>query len=236
SVVGICAGTLGLANYGMNQSVRLHRYITYSVLHRYLPPDLVKRAAAGELRLDAPPERRTLTVMFTDVVGFTPLTERLGPEAIGRLLDAYLGEIADVAHRHGATVDKFIGDCVMVIFGAPAQMSPEEQARRCVALAREIHERVRALEMEHPLQARTGINTGDAVVGNFGSHARSDYTALGPAVNIAARLESASSPDRILLGPETARLLGDASHLEPAGDLNLKGVTEPVPAFFVRLD
>lgn len=233
SVALICVATFIVANYGMNQSVRLHRYITESVLHRYLPPDLVKRAAAGELRLDAPPERRILTVMFTDVVGFTPLTERLGPEAIGRLLDRYLGEIADVAHQHGATVDKFIGDCVMVMFGAPAEMPPEEQARRCVRLAQEIHERVRGLQMEQPLQARTGINTGEAVVGNFGSHARSDYTALGPAVNVAARLESASVPDRILVGPETARLLGEGASLEFAGELDLKGVSDPVKAYFV---
>ncbi len=233
SVVFICGSAFAVSNYGVNQSVRLHRYITDSVLYRYLPPTLVQRAAAGELRLDAPPERRVLTVMFTDVVGFTPLTERLGPEVIGRLLNRYLAEIADLAHQHGATIDKFIGDCVMIVFGAPEPLEPREQAERCVALAMAIHERVRALEMEHPLQARTGINTGEAVVGNFGSRARSDYTVLGPAVNIAARLESASAPGRVLLGEETARLLGDSVALEEAGSLQLKGVREPVNAYFL---
>jgi class 3 adenylate cyclase len=203
------------------------------VLHRYLPPSMVSRAAAGELRLDTPPERRVLTVMFTDVVGFTPLTERLGPEVIGRLLNRYLGEIADLAHEHGATIDKFIGDCVMIVFGAPEELAPEEQARRCVVLAAAIHQRITELEMEHPLEARTGINTGEAVVGNFGSRARSDYTVLGPAVNVAARLESASQPGRILMGEATARLLGDEVALEAAGELQLKGVREPVTAFFL---
>lgn len=233
SVVFICVGTFAVTNYGVNQSVRLHRYITDSVLHRYLPPSMVSRAAAGELRLDTPPERRVLTVMFTDVVGFTPLTERLGPEVIGRLLNRYLGEIADLAHEHGATIDKFIGDCVMIVFGAPEELAPEEQARRCVALAAAIHQRITELEMEHPLEARTGINTGEAVVGNFGSRARSDYTVLGPAVNIAARLESASQPGRILMGEATARLLGDEVALEAAGELQLKGIREPVTAFFL---
>jgi adenylate cyclase len=203
------------------------------VLHRYLPPSLVEKAARGSLDLDAPPERRVITVMFTDVVGFTPLTERLGPQVIGELLDGYLGTIADIAHAHGATVDKFIGDCVMIVFGAPERMEPEEQANRCVKLAREIHRAVRQLDGDHPLQARTGINTGEAVVGNFGSHARSDYTSLGPAVNVAARLESASSPDRILLGPETASLLGDGLPLESAGSLELKGVAGTVEAWLV---
>ena len=127
-----------------------------------------------------------------------------------------------------------VGDCVMIVFGAPESLEPREQAERCVALAVAIHERGRALEMEHPLQARTGINTGEAVVGNFGSRARSDYTVLGPAVNIAARLESASAPGRVLLGEETARLLGDQAALEDAGSIQLKGVREPVNAYFLK--
>jgi len=220
-------------NYAVNQTARLHRYVTRSVLQRYLPPALVDRAAAGELQLDAAPERRVVTVMFTDIVGFTGLSERLGPEALGDLLNRLLGEIADVSMEHGATVDKFIGDCVMVVFGAPEFCSPEDQARRCVALGRAIHERVNEVGAEYQLQARTGLNTGDAVVGNFGSASRSDYTVLGPAVNVAARLESASQPNRILIGSESARLLGGSVRLEAAGSLTLKGVSESVEAWFV---
>jgi class 3 adenylate cyclase len=220
-------------NYAMNQSSRLHTYVTRSVLQRYLPPALVDRAASGELQLDAPPERRVVTVMFTDIVGFTALSERLSPEALGALLNSILGEVATVAKEHGATVDKFIGDCVMVVFGAPEDCPAEEQALRCVKLGQAIHERVNALGAEYQLQARTGLNTGEAVVGNFGSAARSDYTVIGPAVNVAARLESASQPNRILIGPESARLLGDRVALEPAGKLQLKGVSAPVEAWFV---
>ena len=121
----------------------------------------------------------------------------------------------------------------MVVFGVPVACSPEEQARRCVALAQAIHARVQQMGSEYALQARTGINTGEAVVGNFGSASRSDYTVLGHAVNVAARLEASSKPDRILIGPDTMKLLDDTVALESAGDLSLKGVATPVRAWFV---
>ncbi|HEY3355753.1 MAG TPA: adenylate/guanylate cyclase domain-containing protein [Polyangia bacterium] len=226
---------LGFAavNYGMNQVLKLHRYITESVLRRYLPPSLVARAAEGALKLDAAPERRVVTVMFVDLVGFTALSERLGADAIGDLLNRYLSRMADIAHRHGATIDKFVGDAMMVVFGAPEPLPPVAQARQCVALALELQDAVPTLQPDLALQVRAGINTGEAVVGNFGTLARSDYTVVGPTVNIAARLETASRPGRILVGPETARLLGDAVPLEPAGDLQLKGVSAPVAACYV---
>ncbi len=225
--------TFGAANFAVGQAALLHRYITESVLRRYLPPAMVAKAARGELALDMPPERRTVTVMFTDIVGFTPLTEEVGPVVIGDILNKYLGEIADLAHEHGATVDKFIGDCVMLVFGAPESIEPEEQARRAVMLAREIHKKVLEIDVDRPLQARTGINTGEAVVGNFGSLARSDYTVLGPAVNVAARLEGKSSPGRIVVGETTADLIGDLFPLESMGPIQLKGVADPVLAYVV---
>jgi len=143
--------------------------------------------------------------------------------------------VADLAHAHQATVDKFIGDAVMVVFGAPDHLPPSEQARRCVALAREIHEVVAAIDAPEPLQARSGIQTGEAVVGNFGSEVRSDYTAIGPSVNVAARLESASRPGRTLIGEATAKLLDGAEPLDEVLELSLKGVSEPVRAHFLAL-
>jgi class 3 adenylate cyclase len=226
-----------LANLSMNQVARLHRYITESVLQRYLPPALVRRAARGELSLDGDPERRIVTIMFTDLVGFTPLSEELGPERLGKVLNRYLSEVSMLAHDHGATVDKFIGDAVMILFGAPDKLPPEEQAERAMHLARAIHEVVQTIDtgVGRTLQARTGVNTGEVVLGSFGSPQRSDYTVLGPAVNIAARLESASRPGRVLLGEATARLLVDAP-LFSAGHLQLKGVPQPVEGFFLDRD
>ncbi|HTQ47774.1 MAG TPA: adenylate/guanylate cyclase domain-containing protein [Polyangiaceae bacterium] len=228
--------TFFTVNYGVNQAVKLHRYITESVLRRYLPERLVERAARGELRLDAPPERRIVTVMYTDLVGFTALSEELGPLAVGAIIDRYLSRVAELAHEHGATVDKFIGDCVMIVFGAPDALEPAEQARRSVELALAIQAGIRSIDAAVPLSARTGINTGEAVVGNFGCEWRSDYTVIGPAVNVAARLEAAGQAGRILLGEETAKLLGDAYELTPVGELKLKNVSRPVRAFLVRDD
>ena len=233
SVPLTCVLTFWVVNYAVNQNARLHSYITRSVLQRYLPPALVDKAASGALSLDNPAQRSTLTVMFTDIVGFTALSEKLGPEALGDLLGQLLGEVADLSMKHGATVDKFIGDCVMVVFGAPEPMPPQEQATRCVNLALAIHERIKSVGGSHDLHARTGINTGEVVVGNFGSMARSDYTVLGPTVNVAARLESHSEPDCILIGPKTAEAVRDHFELEAAGPLNLKSVSHPVESFFV---
>jgi class 3 adenylate cyclase len=225
--------TFCATNYGMNQRLKLHRYITRSVLRRYLPESLVHRAERGEFDVEGKPERRTVTVMFTDLVGFTGLSERLGAEAVGEVLNTYLRSVARLAHEHGATVDKFIGDAVMVVVGAPEPLDPGEQARRAAALARAVHAEVAALDVEVELQARSGINTGEAVVGNFGSEVRSDYTVIGPAVNIAARLEAASEPGRILVGETTAELLEE--DLESAGEFRLKGVSEPVAGYFLPL-
>lgn len=232
SIVFVCIVTFLLCNFAVNQKLRLHQYVTRSVLQRYLPPALVDRAAAGELKLDAAPERRMVTIMFTDICGFTRLSEQLGPEKVGDLLNEVLGQVADLAHRYEATVDKFIGDCAMVVFGAPEALPPAEQVRRAVALAADIHALIPGIGEAHALQARTGINTGEVVVGNFGSANRSDYTVIGPPVNIAARLESKAGPGRILLGQDAVAHLEDRSKLSSAGMLELKGMSAPVEGWF----
>jgi class 3 adenylate cyclase len=221
--------TFAALNYAFNQSYKLHRYITEAVLRRYLPAGLVERAGRGELRLDDAPERRVVTVVFTDLVGFTAVSERLGADTVGKVLTRYFSETAAIAHRHGAIVDKFIGDASMIVLGAPDTLDPAEQARRAVIIARELHTHVAGLG-DLGMQARTGINTGEAVVGNFGSAERSDYTAVGPTVNLAARLEAAAAPGQIMVGAETARLLDGSVALASAGALELKGIG-PVPAF-----
>ncbi|MBW2529080.1 MAG: adenylate/guanylate cyclase domain-containing protein [Deltaproteobacteria bacterium] len=235
--VAMAASTLpvcfALVNYGMNQALILHRYITESVLARFLPPAMVQRAARGELTLDDAPERRVVTVVFTDVVGFTALSEQLGAARVGEVLNAYLTQVAEVAYAHGATIDKFVGDAAMLVYGAPERMTPEEQAQRAVALARALIATAASLGGDRTLQIRAGIHTGEAVVGNFGSPHRSDYTVIGPAVNLASRLESACSPGRILVSAHTAALLGEQATTAAVGPLKLKGIAEPVTAYFV---
>ena len=222
-----------LINFITNQRSHLHRYITEYVLLRYLPESMVKRAATGELSLDGPPDKREVTVLFTDLVGFTTLTRTLGAEATAQILDRFLGDVAEAAHELGGTVDKFVGDCVMVVFGAPEPMALSQQIDRAVQLGFRIHEVVANLPQSHGLSARVGINTGEAVVGNFGSRTRSDYTVIGHAVNLAARLESASRPGRVLIGPESVVHLPMHWARDPYKPLFFKGIDEPVAAFWV---
>jgi class 3 adenylate cyclase len=170
--------------------------------------------------------------MFIDLVGFTTLSEHLGADRVAQLLNRFLTRVTELAYEHGATIDKFVGDAVMIVYGAPDSMSAEEQARACVRLGMEVTSTMAAFD-DPPLSLRVGINTGEAVVGHFGSPIRSDFTVIGPAVNIAARLEGASTPGRVLVGESTANLLGDGWVLEPAGEISLRGVAQPVRAFFV---
>ena len=179
--------------------------------------------------MDEPPQRRVCTVIFADLVGFTPMTERLGAAAVAEVLNQYLGEVSSVAHAHGATIDKFVGDGVMIVYGAPESMAPEEQARKALGLCRALQKRLANLPGE-PLQMRIGLETGEGVVGNFGSENRSDYTVIGLVANIAARLEAAGQPGRVLIGPGAAAFLENEG-LEAQGPVALKGLSEPVQVF-----
>jgi len=200
---------------------------------------MVQKAAAGTLTLELQPEPRLVTIVFTDIVGFTPLSNQLQARGIAQLLNQYLGEMSQVIFANGGTIDKFIGDAVLCLFGAPEELAPEEQVRRAIATARQMLKTLTRLNAQWTaagmpaVQFRCGIHQGDAVVGLFGSRERSDYTAIGPCVNIAARLQEAAKPNRILVSAKVASYL-DPNELESVGDLSLKGVAELVSAYTVN--
>ena len=220
---------------------QLNTYLTESVLRRFLPPAMVERAARGDLSLNLAPEPKLVTILFSDIVGFTPLANALRSRRIARVLNEYLAEMGRAIFANGGTVDKFVGDAVLALFGAPEEIAPREQVRRAIATAREMHralDRLNERWRDRDLPAvrfRCGIHQGTAVVGMFGSEERSDYTAVGPCVNLAARLQEAAGPDRILISDTVADYLED-NEIEPHQKLDLKGIDEPVPTFFVRLD
>jgi class 3 adenylate cyclase len=207
---------------------RVHRFAVEEVLHRHLPPRYVEGVLSGEHPLDSPPERRTITVIFADIVSFTPLSEALKPEELAALMARFYDVTAHVAFEHGATIDKFIGDAVMAILGAPEIMPVADQARRAVAVAQAWHKAVRDLDGRR-LNLRIGIHQDTVAVGLFGGKLRSDYTVLGMGVNVAARLEQRCRPGEIVVSDAIMR------HLDPArldtrdlGELELKGVPTPV--------
>jgi class 3 adenylate cyclase/tetratricopeptide (TPR) repeat protein len=182
---------------------------------------------------DAAPRetRKVVTVVFADVAGSTPLGERLDPEALRRVMATYFERMKAVVERHGGTVEKFIGDAVMAVFGLPTLH--EDDALRAARAAMEMRSAMadlnRELERERgvTIAVRTGINTGEVVAGEESG----ETLATGDAINTAARLQQAAAPGEILIGGSTHRLVRDAVLAEPVAPLELKGKADPVPAF-----
>jgi GAF domain-containing protein/class 3 adenylate cyclase len=224
--------------------LELNTYLTESVLKRFLPSALVKKAAAGDLVLDLRPEPRLITVLFSDIVGFTQLSNTLRSRKVAELLNEYLESMTKVVFDNGGTVDKFMGDAILALFGAPEELTPNEQVRRCINTARgmlrsleKLNERWRSqgifdTDGREGLQFRCGIHQGTAVVGMFGSAERADYTAIGPSVNIAARLQSVAIPGTILVSAAVADYLQD-EEITKGSSLHLKGIDETVLTFVV---
>jgi len=197
-------------------------------LSRYLSPQVHRMIFSGEREVRRETQRRPLTVFFSDIVGFTTRTEAMGDAELASWLNDYLGEMAQVAQRHGGTLDKFIGDAVMVFFGDPATSGIQEDARRCLRMAEEMLEAARRRETE----IRIGIHSGECVVGNFGSEEQMNYTIIGTVVNVASRLQAASQPGRILLSDATRSLIGPEFSCEPHGLIHLRGIQKPVATFW----
>jgi class 3 adenylate cyclase len=185
-------------------------------------------------------DRKRLTIFFSDIKDFTALTESMQPEEITTLLNEYLTEMSSIALRHGGTIDKFIGDAILVFFGDPETRGAAEDARACLRMALDMQQRLGELNvkwrkggLEQPFRVRMGINTGFCNVGNFGSQDRMDYTILGGEVNLAARLQSIAEPGRIVLSYETYALVLDlvAGHALPS--ISMKGIAREVVPYAV---
>ncbi|WP_227875716.1 GAF domain-containing protein [Aphanothece sacrum] len=221
---------------------QLNRYLTESVLKRFLPASIVNKVATGELSLDLRPEPRLVTILFSDLVGFTPLATQLGAQAIATLLNEYFEAMTVAVFDYGGTVDKFIGDALMALFGAPEDLSAKEQAHRAIAAARGMYRQLEVLNqrwksqglVDVPVQFRCGINQGSAVVGMFGGVQRSDYTAIGPAVNMAARLQEVAEANAILVSETVAEFL-NPQEIQLIQSLKLKGIEESIVMFSVRV-
>src|SRR5437899_3176254 len=176
-------------------------------------------AAALTAPAAASEQRKTVTVLFCDVTGSTELGEKLDPESLRALLARYFERMKAIVERHGGTVEKFIGDAVMAVFGIP--QLHEDDALRAVRAALEMREAVPELGV----QARIGVTTGEVVTGT------EERLATGDAVNVAARLEQAAQPGEVLIGAETLQLVHEVVEVAPVEPLALKGKSEPVPAW-----
>ena len=206
-------------------------------LSKYLSPPLRKAILTGK-DVRAETQEKALTIFFSDMEGFTQLAERLDPEQLTSLLNSYLTVMSEIAFRFGGTVDKVIGDSIMVFFGDPESRGVRSDAVRCVSMAiamrkamQELQLRWQAEGIEHPVGLRMGINSGVCKVGNFGTENRLDYTLLGRAVNLASRLESSADSNEILLSEDTYGLIGDSIHCIDKGQISIKGFAEPAKVY-----
>jgi len=209
-------------------------------LSKYLSPQIVNSLLTGEKDTKLVTQRKKLTVFFSDIKDFTKTTEHMQPEDLSYLLNSYFTEMSQIALHYGATIDKFIGDAMLMFFGDPDTKGVKQDAEACVRMAVAMQQRMRKLQetwrfrgYKEPFHMRIGINTGFCNVGNFGSLDRMDYTIIGGEVNLAARLEVKAEPDGILLSEDTYSLVQDIIEAEERPRLEAKGIEREIRCFAV---
>ena len=214
-----------------------------SKLGKYLPPQIHKALFSGQFDTGIATKRKKLTIFFSDIKNFTSSSEGLQPEDLTRYLNEYFSEMTDIALNHGATIDKYIGDAMMVFFGDPESKGEREDARACVNMALKMQRKIKNLQSKwrnegfyEPFQIRMGINTGYCNVGNFGSEQRLTYTIIGGEVNIAQRLEAAAPSDGILLSYESYAHAQDIVEVEELSSITMKGINREIKVFSVISD
>ena len=231
---------------------RVHNHIALNVrtamlhslsdkLSRYLSPQVCKSIFEGAQDVSISAVRKKLTIFFSDIKDFTQTSETMQPEDMTYLLNSYFSEMSKIALEFGATVDKFIGDAILIFFGDPETRGVQEDALQCVRMAVAMQRRMRELRgvwrdkgYRQPFQVRMGINTGFCNVGNFGSEQRMDYTVIGSEVNLAARLEQNGEPNGVVMSYETYALVKEEFQTEEGEPLSAKGVSREIRCFMLR--
>ena len=211
-----------------------------TILSSYVAPQLAEKILNGEVAPVWGHRREKLTLFFSDIKDFTPITDSMEPEDMARLLNEYFSKMNEIIIQYGGTLANIQGDALFVIFGAPDKTDDRDHALKCVKMAIAMQRKMSSLQqkwfaegVEQPLQIRCGISTGMATVGGFGSEDRKEYTAMGMQVNLAARLEGTCAPGGILISHPTWALIKDEIGCELRGELEVKGVSRPVRAYAV---
>ncbi len=209
-------------------------------LSKYLSPQVYSSIFSGEQQVAIASKRKKLTVFFSDIAGFTEIADSLESEELTSLLNNYLTEMSKIALEFGATIDKYIGDAILIFFGDPESRGVKEDAAGCVQMAIAMQRRMRDLQqqwgdmgLERPFELRIGINTGYCTVGNFGSEDRMDYTIIGNEVNLAERLQGRAEPGGILLAHETYSLTKDIIRGREQEPVLVKGFSKPIRNYSV---
>tara|TARA_B100001027_G_scaffold205508_1_gene168415 strand:- start:145 stop:1164 length:1020 start_codon:yes stop_codon:yes gene_type:complete len=214
-----------------------------SKLGKYLPPQIHNALFSGQFDTGIATKRKKLTIFFSDIKNFTSSSEGLQPEDLTKYLNEYFSEMTDIALTYGATIDKYIGDAMMVFFGDPESKGEREDARACIKMALNMQRKIKSLQSKwrnegfyEPFQIRMGINTGYCNVGNFGSEQRLTYTIIGGEVNIAQRLEAAAPSDGILMSYESYAHAQDLVEVDELNSITMKGINREIKVFSVIRD
>jgi adenylate cyclase len=209
---------------------RLERYHSPAVVQQ-----LITLGALPDGRL--PPKESEISILFADIVGFTAISERLTPTQIAEMLNNLFEEMLQEVFAYGGTLDKYIGDCIMAFFGAPEEQS--DHAERAVTTAQGMLRRLEKLNAsgfwQEPIRLRIAINSGKAVVGDVGSSQRVEYTALGPTINLASRLESVCPPDECVVSEATYQLLSSTAAFYEMGEYRFKGIDRLVKVYQTKM-
>jgi len=209
-------------------------------LSKYLSPQICEQIFS-DVEFDTGTGRKKLTIFFSDIVNFTSITESMEAEELSGFLNFYLTNMCEIALKYGGTIDKFIGDSVMIFFGDPQSKGPEQDALACCNMGLEMlafvekNEELFKEQVNFPekVEIRIGVHSGVCSVGNFGSDQRLDYTVIGRAVNVAARLEQAAPNNSMLFSNSTKSLLGDTFQVSDSIEVKAKGIDRPIIGYIL---
>jgi adenylate cyclase len=209
-------------------------------ISKYIDPNITEKIFKGEFKAELSHKRTKLTMFFSDIKDFTQFTDASDPEDVAKLLNEYLGEMAQIVRTWGGTIPQFTGDSIYAIFGAPDSKGERGDALACLGMASEMQKKMKTLRekwwnqgIQFPFQIRCGIHTGMANVGNYGSEGFMEYSAIGLNTNLASRLEQACQPGEIYLSHTTWALVNDEIPCEEVGTIEVKGFHYPIQTYRV---
>lgn len=221
--------------------VKNNRYIKMAnKIARYVPSQVWQAIANDTLETSLDNKRKKLTIFFSDIQGFTELSETLSPDDLAYLLNTYFDKMSNIAKKYGGTIDKFVGDALVIFFGDPTTKGTHADALACIDMAIAMQNEMKRLRQKYQhsdfgkLHVRMGVTTGYCHVGNFGSASRMSYTIIGREANIAARLQSAANPDEILITDDTFQQVKTQMRCLDRGTISLRGIAQPIQTWLVQ--
>lgn len=220
-----------------NEKLEKHNQFVRETFGRFVTDEVAQQLLDTPEGLKLGGESRTVTVLMSDLRGFTPMSDKLEPNQVVQLLNLYLSRMVDVIMKYGGTIDEFIGDAILVIFGAPVTETPKKDAERALACAVEMQQAMKDVNAEvaemgmAPLGMGIGLNTGEVVVGNIGSEKRMKYSVVGSPVNLASRIESFTLGGQILISGSTLGHIGKKARVDGQLRVKVKGLNHAVSIF-----